>query len=136
MKIKVRHHDRKLGLDLFLGDEMGNDLGRHEVGANCDIRLQFGNQANKGPGIQPIEKKPHLVRFPWLITPLIPPPQQSGGILYQSQIKLRIKVAEQLIGERKGIHVHHLPDSGAPPADCFDCRSRPHMARSGTSRKD
>src|ERR1700733_14217070 len=93
------------------GDKVRNDSRRHEMRADGDMRIEFVNKFYQGPGVQPIEHQPHAIGFPRFIALLVPPAEKIRSRLHQTSIKLRIKVAEQLVGKMQGIAMNHVADS-------------------------
>ncbi len=88
MKIEVGDDYRKMRLDLFSRDQVGNNTGRHEMGANHDMRFIFQDKFNQWLGIQMIQHVSHAVGAPRFITGLVPPAKKIGCGLHQFQIKL------------------------------------------------
>src|SRR6516225_8870254 len=94
------------------GDKVRYDSRRHEMGADRDMRIDFVDKFYQRSGIQPIEHESHAIGFPWFIALFVPPAEKVGSSLYQTGIKLRIEIAEQLISKMQGIAVNHLAHPG------------------------
>ncbi len=136
VKIKIRHHDRKFGPDFIPRDQMGDDLRRHEVGADGDVGLHVGKKPDERAGVEAIQQKSHPVGLPWFVAPFVPPAEQRGGILHQLDVQLGVKVPEKFVGEGQRIHVGHLIDARTVPTHLLQRRRRPEMAGARAGGKD
>jgi len=136
VKIIVRHHDGKFGLNHFFGDQVGNDLRGHEVSANDDIRLHLGQEPDERARVQSIKKESHPVRLPRFITFLVPPSQKGRSVLHEFDIKLGVKIPKKLVGEGQGVDMSHFRDARNLVARLFQRRRRPKVPRSGTGGED
>src|ERR1700746_1844383 len=94
------------------GDKVRDYSGRHKMRADGDMRIEFANEFNQGPGIQAIEHQPHAIGLPWFIALFVPPAEEVRSGLHQTRVQLRVKVAEELVREMQGVAVNHLSHSG------------------------
>src|ERR1700730_5929715 len=94
VKIEISHDDRQMSIQQLLRNQMGNDAGRHEMSANSDMRIKLPDKFYQWTRVQAIEHQPHAVRFPRLITLLVPPPEELRSVLNQARVELRIEIAK------------------------------------------
>ncbi len=78
VKIEVGHDNRKLGLQLFSRDQVGNNPGGHEMGADGDVRIEGADKSDQRFGVEPVDHVPHGIRSPGFITGLVPPSEKVG----------------------------------------------------------
>ena len=78
MKIKIRHDNRELGLNLLCRNQMRNDARRHEMRANGNVRIKIPDKFHQRTRIQAVDHVPHCIRAPRFIACLVPPPQKIG----------------------------------------------------------
>src|SRR6516164_2552818 len=94
MKIQVCYDNREVSIQQILCYQMRNDAGRHEMGADRDMRIELTNELYQGTRVQTIEHEAHAVSFPRFIALLVPPSEEFRSVPDQARIKLRVKVAE------------------------------------------
>src|ERR1700746_582376 len=91
-----------------LGYQMGDNAGRHEMGADRDVRVELPDEFDQGSSVQPVEHQAHAVRFPRFIALLIPPTEEFWCGLHKARIELGVEISKYLISEIKRVTVHNL----------------------------
>lgn len=110
--VEIGHHDGKPGVEFSLADEVGNDFRRKEMGADGDVGLELGDEAFERTGVEAIEHEPHAIGFPRLVGGIIDDAEDRRRSLNESDVELRIEIAEELIGKTECVDVAHFSHAG------------------------
>ncbi len=81
--------------------------GRHEMGADGDIRAELAHEFHQRPGAEPIQPQPHEIGLPRLVAAFVNPAEHLRGAADELHVELRVEIAEELVREDERILVLH-----------------------------
>ena len=98
--------------------------------------LKRGDEALERAGVEPVEHEAHAVGFPRLVGAVVDDAEDGRRPLHELDVELRVKIAEEPVGEAQRIDVAHFADAGLLAENFLQRLGGADVAGAGAGGKD
>ena len=98
MDVKVRYDDGLSSGELLFANQPGDDLGRHEMGADRDVGLMFFKKLDQRASVEPRKRRSEQLVFCPLLSFVVIEAIQGRHCVHHIDVRFRVEPAKERVG--------------------------------------